>query len=165
VAAGVRKLWRWDVILSETADQLRVLLVEDDPAIVDMYRYKLELDGYDVSVAAVDAALLMAAESPPDLIFLNVQVPNLDGALALERLRSNNGTQNVPVVILTDHDDVELLRHGFVLGPLDHVIDTSTLTDASTRPPGRARLQAMPGQEPVEASSLMSGFFSQEAFG
>jgi CheY-like chemotaxis protein len=152
------------VILSETADQLRVLLVEDDPAIVDMYRYKLELDGYDVSVAAVEAALVMAAESPPDLIFLNVQVPNPEGALALKRLRLNDRTQDVPVVILTDYDDVELRRHGFVLGPLDHVIDTSTLTDSS-QVPSRARLQAMPGQEPVEDSSLMSGFFSQEAFG
>jgi two-component system OmpR family response regulator len=152
------------VILSETADQLRVLLVEDDPAIVDMYRYKLELDGYDVSVAAVEAALVMAAESPPDLIFLNVQVPNPEGALALKRLRLSDRTQDVPVVILTDYDDVELRRHGFVLGPLDHVIDTSTLTDSS-QVPSRARLQAMPGQEPVEDSSLMSGFFSQEAFG
>jgi DNA-binding response OmpR family regulator len=140
------------------------LLVEDDPAIVDMYRYKLELDGYDVSVAAVEAALVMAAESPPDLIFLNVQVPNQEGALALKRLRLNDRTQDVPVVILTDYDDVELRRHGFVLGPLDHVIDTSTLTDSS-QVPSRARLQAMPGQEPVEDSTLMSGFFSQEAFG
>jgi DNA-binding response OmpR family regulator len=140
------------------------LLVEDDPAIVDMYRYKLELDGYDVSVAAVEAALVMAAESPPDLIFLNVQVPNPEGALALERLRLSDRTQDVPVVILTDYDDVELRRHGFVLGPLDHVIDTSTLTDSS-QVPSRARLQAMPGQEPVEDSTLMSGFFSQEAFG
>ena len=152
------------MILSETADQLRVLLVEDDPAIVDMYRYKLELDGYDVSVAAVEAAFVMAAESPPDLIFLNVQVPNPEGALALKRLRLIDRTQDVPVVILTDYDDVELRRHGFVLGPLDHVIDTSTLTDSS-QVPSRARLQAMPGQEPVEDSSLMSGFFSQEAFG
>jgi two-component system, OmpR family, response regulator len=152
------------VILSETADQLRVLLVEDDPAIVDMYRYKLELDGYDVSVAAVEAALMMAAESPPDLIFLNVQVPNPEGALALKRLRLNDRTQDVPVVILTDYDDVELRRHGFVLGPLDHVIDTSALAESS-QVPSRARLQAMPGQEPVEDSSLMSGFFSQEAFG
>jgi DNA-binding response OmpR family regulator len=140
------------------------LLVEDDPAIVDMYRYKLELDGYDVSVAAVEAAFVMAAESPPDLIFLNVQVPNPEGALALKRLRLIDRTQDVPVVILTDYDDVELRRHGFVLGPLDHVIDTSTLTDSS-QVPSRARLQAMPGQEPVEDSSLMSGFFSQEAFG
>jgi PleD family two-component response regulator len=153
------------VILSETADQLRVLLVEDDPGIVDMYRYKLELDGYDVSVAAVEAALVMAAESPPDLIFLNVQVPNPEGALALKRMRLNDRTQDVPVVILTDHDDVELRRHGFVLGPLDHVIDTSTLTDSSRQGPTRAGLQGMPGQEPVEGSSLMSGFFSQEAFG
>ena len=106
----------------------------------------------------------MAAESPPDLIFLNVQVPNPEGALALKRLRLSDRTQDVPVVILTDYDDVELRRHGFVLGPLDHVIDTSTLTDSS-QVPSRARLQAMPGQEPVEDSSLMSGFFSQEAFG
>jgi CheY-like chemotaxis protein len=163
--AHVRELWRWDVILSETADQLRVLLVEDDPAIVDMYRYKLELDGYSVAIAAGEAALRQAAESPPDLIFLNVQVPNLDGALALERLRRDPRTCHVPVVILTDHDDEELLGHGFVLGPLDHVIDTSTLSDSSRSVAGRMPLQAMPGPEPVEASSLMSGFLSQEAYG
>jgi PleD family two-component response regulator len=113
------------VILSEAADQLRVLLVEDDRAVAEMYRYKLELDGYAVSVAGGETAIAVANESPPDLIFLEVQVPNLDAALALERLRLNDCTRDVPVVILTEHDDLELVRHGFVLGPLDHVIDTS----------------------------------------
>jgi PleD family two-component response regulator len=161
----VRELWRWDVILSETTDQLRVLLVEDDPSIVAMYRYKLETDGYEVAVAGAETALAVAADSPPDLIFLNVSMPNLEGALALERLRLDKRTQDVPVVILSDHDDVELVRHGFVLGPLDHLIDTSTLIDFSRSPRSQSREQTVPGPEPVEGSSLMSGFFSQEAFG
>jgi two-component system phosphate regulon response regulator PhoB len=153
------------VILSEAADQLRVLLVEDDRAIADMYRYKLELDGYEVSVAGGDTAILVANESLPDLIFLEVQVPNLDAALALEQFRRNERTRDVPVVVLTDHDDVELRRHGFVLGPLDHVIDTTALTDSVRRPRTQPQLQAVPGSEPMEGSSLMSGYFSGEAFG
>jgi PleD family two-component response regulator len=161
----VRELWRWDVILSEVSDQLRVLLVEDDRAIAEMYRYKLELDGYEVSVAGGDTAILVANESLPDLIFLEVQMPNLDTALALEQFRLNERTRDVPVVILTDHDDVDLLRNGFVLGPLDHVIDTSALVDSARRPRAQPDLQAVPGSEAVEGSSLMSGYFSGESFG
>jgi CheY-like chemotaxis protein len=153
------------LILSETTDQLRVLLVEDDPSIVAMYRYKLEMDGYEVAVAGAETALSVAADAPPDLIFLNVPMPNLEGALALERLRLDKCTRDVPVVILSDHDDVELVRHGFVLGPLEQLIDTSTLIDFARSPGSRSRVQTVPGQEPVEGSSLMSGFFSQEAFG
>jgi PleD family two-component response regulator len=161
----VRELWRWDVILSEASDQLRVLLVEDDRAIADIYRYKLELDGYEVSVAGGDTAIRAADESVPDLIFLEVQVPNLDCALALQRFRLNERTRNVPVVILTDHDDVDLVRNGFVLGPLDHVIDTSALIDSTRRTPAHPDLQAVPGSEPLEGSSLLNGYFSGEAFG
>ena len=161
----VRELWRWDVILSEASDQLRVLLVEDDRAIADMYRYKLELDGYEVSIAGGDTAIRVANESLPDLIFLEVQMPNLDTAQAVERFRLNESTREVPIVILTDHDDVDLLRNGFVLGPLDHVIDTSALADSARRPRTQPDLQAVPGSEPLEGSSLMSGYFSGEAFG
>jgi CheY-like chemotaxis protein len=153
------------VILSETADQLRVLLVEDDRSVADMYKYKLELDGYAVSVAAGEAAIILAAEEPPDLIFLDVQVPNLEAALTLEALRLNERTRDVPVVILTEHDDVDLLRHGFVLGPLDHVIDTSALTESARQPRSQPELQVVPGSQAVESSSLMTGYFSGEAFG
>jgi two-component system OmpR family response regulator len=161
----VRELWRWDVILSEVADQLSVLLVEDDRAVAEIYRYKLELDGYAVSVAGGETAIAVAKESPPDLIFLEVQVPNLDAALALERLRLDDCTRDVPVVFLTEHQDVELLRHGFVLGPLDHVIDTSTLTEWARGPRNEPNLQVVPGSEPLEGSSLMNGYFSVESFG
>ena len=148
------------MILSEKADRLRVLLVEDDQAVADTYRYKLELDGYAVDVTPGGMVLDAAEELSPDLIFLNVQVPNLEGALALEELRLNERTSGVPVVILTEHDRVDLLRHGFVLGPLDHVIDTSTLTESKRR--RRPSLQVVPGSEPVETSTLMSGYFSSE---
>jgi CheY-like chemotaxis protein len=153
------------VILSEASDQLRVLLVEEDRAIADMYRYKLELDGYEVSIAGGDTAIRVANESLPDLIFLEVQMPNLDTAQAVERFRLNESTREVPIVILTDHDDVDLLRNGFVLGPLDHVIDTSALIDSARHPRTHPDLQAVPGSDPVEGSSLMSGYFSGEAFG
>lgn len=152
------------MILSEVADQLRVLLVEDDRAVAEEYKHRLEMDGYEVSVAGGDAAIPAANESVPDLIFLEVQLPNIDAALALERFRLNERTRNVPVVILTDHD-VELIRNGFVLGPLDHVIDTSAVLDSARGPRNHPDLQAVPGSEAVDGSSLMSGYFSEQAFG
>ena len=150
------------MIRSERADRLRVLLVEDDRAVADTYRDKLERDGYAVDVTPGERALDAAQEWAPDLIFFDVQVPNLDGALALEELRLSERTRGIPVVILTEHDRVDLLRHGFVLGPLDHVIDTSTLIDTKRRGRSRPSLQVIPGAEPVETSMLMSGYFTGE---
>jgi CheY-like chemotaxis protein len=108
-------------------DDVRVLFVEDDEAIAQMYKLKLELDGYHVDVARDgEVALQMARSSLPDIIFLDIRLPKLDGLDVLEALRADPKTQRVPVVILSSHSEKELVERGAKLGALDHLIKSKT---------------------------------------
>jgi CheY-like chemotaxis protein len=108
-------------------EDVRVLFVEDDEAIAQMYKLKLELDGYRVEVAPDgQVALQMARSSLPDIIFLDIRLPKLDGLDVLEALRADPKTQRVPVVILSSHSEKELVERGAKLGALDHLIKSKT---------------------------------------
>ncbi len=85
-------------------DEVRVLLVEDDATLAQMYRIKLERDGYTVAVAGDgEEALGLLTADLPDLIFLDVRLPRMDGLTFLERLRAEERTKNVPVVIVSNY--------------------------------------------------------------
>lgn len=111
----------------ESSEDVRVLFVEDDASIAQMYRLKLELDGYRVDVAGDgERALEMARTSLPDIIFLDIRLPKLDGLGVLEALRADPKTRTVPVVILSSHTEKELIERGAKLGVLDHLIKSKT---------------------------------------
>lgn len=108
-------------------DDIRVLFVEDDPSVAQMYRLKLELDGYLVDVAGDGfTALEKARASNPDIIFLDIRLPKLDGISVLERLRADEATARIPVVILSNWNEKELIERGASLGALDHLIKSQT---------------------------------------
>ena len=108
-------------------DEVRVLVVEDDASVAQMYRLKLELDGYFVDVAGDGLAALEKARSlMPDIIFLDVRLPKLDGMSVLEALREDSATRNIPVVILSNWNEKELVDRGIKLGALDHMIKSQT---------------------------------------
>jgi CheY-like chemotaxis protein len=108
-------------------EDVRVLFVEDDPAVAQMYKLKLELDGYQVEVAGDgEVALNMARSSLPDIIFLDLRLPKLDGLEVLAALRADPDTLAVPVVILSNHSEKELVDRGAKLGALDHLIKSKT---------------------------------------
>lgn len=106
---------------------IRVLFVEDDPSVAQMYRMKLELDGHEVAVAGDGiAALEMAREFRPDLVFLDIRLPKLDGIGVLEALRAEPDTKDIRVVILSNWNDKELVERGVQLGALDHLVKSQT---------------------------------------
>jgi CheY-like chemotaxis protein len=108
-------------------EDVRVLFVEDDPAVAQMYKLKLELDGYQVEVAPDgEMALKMVRNSRPDIIFLDLRLPKLGGLEVLEALRAHPETQAVPVVILSSHSEKELIERGAKLSVLDHLIKSKT---------------------------------------
>lgn len=108
-------------------DAVRVLFVEDDTSVAEMYKLKLELDGYRVDVATDgEMALEMARRELPDIIFLDIRLPKLDGFGVLQALRANAKTQDVPVVILSNYSERELGDRVAKLGVLDHLIKTET---------------------------------------
>ena len=108
-------------------EDIRVLFVEDDASVAQMYRLKLELDGYIVDVAADGLdALEKARALQPDIIFLDMRLPKLDGLGVLERLRADGSTDRIPVVILSNWNEKELVERGVQLGALDHLIKSQT---------------------------------------
>src|SRR5260370_24469505 len=111
----------------EVCEDIRVLLVEGDASIAQMYRLKLELDGYRVNVAGdSQPALVVARSSLPDIIFLDIRLPKLDGLGVLAALRADPMTRTVPVVILSSHTEHELVARGAKLGVLDHLVKSRT---------------------------------------
>ena len=113
--------------MREQEDIVRVLLIEDDQAVAEMYRIKLELDGYAVEIVADgENALRLATDHPPDIVFLDIRLPNMDGLTVLERLRRDDRTKSLPVVILSNFSQAELVQRGLTLGALEYLIKSQT---------------------------------------
>jgi len=104
-----------------------VLLIDDDREIVEMYRTKLELDGYRVHVAFDGVeGVERARELLPDIIFLDVRMPRKDGFEVLEVLRRHGPTAEIPVIILSNFGERELVERGLKLGALEFLVKAQT---------------------------------------
>ena len=79
-----------------------VLLVEDNPRNLKLARDVLEFAGFTVAVAGSgEDGVALAASALPALILMDIQLPGIDGYAALEQIRGNRATANIPVVALT----------------------------------------------------------------
>ncbi len=108
--------------------QPRVLMVEDHPDIADLYQLKLQLDGYRVAVASDGAAGLRLARSlAPDLILLDIHVPQLDGLQVLAALREDEATDEVPVIICSEDDTPQLMKEAQRLGAAAYLVKAHLL--------------------------------------
>ncbi len=109
------------------SDEVRVLFIEDDPTVAQMYKLKLELDGYQVTMAKDgEEGLQLTSEVKPDIIFLDIRLPKMDGFAVLEGLRANEETRQIPVVILSNYGERELVERGLKLGALEYLIKSQT---------------------------------------
>jgi DNA-binding response OmpR family regulator len=106
---------------SQPADTIH--LVEDDQHIAAMYRFRLQYDGNCVQVDMTgEMALSLAFQSRADLVLLDVGLPAMDGLQVLAALRANRRTSSLPVVILSNYDDPDLINRGLQLGAIDYLI-------------------------------------------
>lgn len=97
----------------------RVLVVDDDPALVRTLRINLRARGYEVIVARDGrTALQVVAEDEPDLLVLDLGLPDLDGVSVLRRLRATN---TVPVIVLSARHSSEDKVEALDLGADDYV--------------------------------------------
>jgi DNA-binding response OmpR family regulator len=113
--------------MDQSTDDVRVLLVEDDAALAQMYRVKLERDGYVVRVASDgEEALGTIVDEMPDLVFLDIRLPKMDGLTFLERLRGDRRTKDIPVVIVSNYSEEELVSRGLQLGALEYLVKSQT---------------------------------------
>src|SRR5437762_5897143 len=110
----------------------QVLVVDDEPSIVDAVATALRYEGFDVREAATGrAALATAQEATPDLMVLDVMLPDLDGLEVTRRLRADG--IRVPVLFLTARDSVEDKVAGLTIGGDDYVTKPFSLAEIVAR--------------------------------
>jgi DNA-binding response OmpR family regulator len=95
----------------------RVLIVDDDPDVTAMLRLMLHVEEYDVRSAANTAQGMLAIHSdPPDVVLLDVMMPNHSGLELCRYIRREPRTMKLPVVIYSALDDEENIRQGLEAG-------------------------------------------------
>ena len=81
----------------------KISIIEDDPVISQMYRMKFEADGFDVQLANNGKrGVELVKEFLPDIILLDLQMPEMNGVEALSIIRKNDWGVNIPTIILTN---------------------------------------------------------------
>ena len=106
---------------------LLILLVEDDAAVAELYSIRLELDGHVVRVAADGQAALEAARGErPQLIFLDIRLPKLDGLGVLKAMKEDPLLAGIPVVMLSNYGRKEVVEQALRLGAADFRIKSRT---------------------------------------
>lgn len=104
-----------------------MLLVDDDDALAEMYTLQLTASGYHVTTARSGVeALELVVHVLPDLIYLDLGLPGMTGLEVLERLRTAPSTAEVPVVILTNFSEPEMIQRGRELGAQDYLVKVDT---------------------------------------
>ena len=88
--------------------KLKICLVDDEQDILDVFRPRFEAEGYEVCVAHDgEDALRVISEEMPDLVLLDINMPNLNGYQTCERLRTDRRTMQLPVVMLTVYEELK----------------------------------------------------------
>lgn len=101
----------------------KVLLVEDDKMIIDMYTLKFTQEGYDVMQAENGKdGLDMAKKTNPDIVLLDIILPQMDGFTVLKALKADGNTKEIPVVLLTNLGQDGDVKKGLELGAVDYLI-------------------------------------------
>jgi DNA-binding response OmpR family regulator len=99
-----------------------ILIVEDDPNTADMLIAYFSSLGYEVSHAAWgEDALDTATKDPPDLVVLDIHLPDIDGYEVCMQLRSHRRTEHIPVIFLTERRDRMDRLTGLSLGAIDYI--------------------------------------------
>jgi two-component system, OmpR family, response regulator len=118
--------------MSRDKQTARVLVVDDEPSIVDAIATTLRYEGFEVDQASNGRAALRAAQEKPfDLIVLDIMMPDIDGLEVTKRLRA--GGVRVPVLFLTARDSVEDKVAGLTVGGDDYVVKPFSLAEVVAR--------------------------------
>jgi two-component system phosphate regulon response regulator PhoB len=115
-------------------DSPLILLVEDEAAQREVIGYNLAAEGYRVSEAHDgEEAMLLIAETPPDLIILDWMMPNLSGIEVCRRLKLRRETRAIPVIMLSARSDEPDLVRGLETGADDYVIKPYSIAELMAR--------------------------------
>ncbi|OGE25041.1 hypothetical protein A3C26_04390 [Candidatus Daviesbacteria bacterium RIFCSPHIGHO2_02_FULL_39_12] len=94
----------------------KILLIEDEYFISDLYKKILQDAGFEVITAMDGEQGLQKAKLGPDLILLDIMLPGLNGLQLLQKLKAENSVKNIPVVLITNLAQANIIKEAFNLG-------------------------------------------------
>ncbi|KAF1081155.1 MAG: hypothetical protein GQF41_2423 [Candidatus Rifleibacterium amylolyticum] len=99
-----------------------ILIVDDAPASIKVIANILDGNGYRLALAESGAdALSFSAERAPDLILLDIVMPDMDGFEVCRKLKESDNTASIPVIFLTGHADSSSVTRSYDLGGVDYI--------------------------------------------
>ncbi len=112
----------------------KILVVDDDRAINELIKVNLKLAGYDV-IQAFDGTqgFALAKQELPNMLILDVMMPNVDGYTVAQRVRQNETTKNIPILMLTALSDIEDKGRGFSIGIDDYLVKPFDMEELKMR--------------------------------
>ena len=103
-------------------DKSHILIVEDDLDLAEMLKAYFHVQGYEVETAAWgEDAIRLTEDKHPDLVVLDIRLPDIDGYEVCRRLRTHRRTQDVPIIFLTEKRDRVDKLSGLELGVVDYI--------------------------------------------
>lgn len=104
----------------------KILVVDDEDSVREIYRHEFLNNGYNV-IAAADGeeGLLKAGEESPDMILLDIMLPKMSGIEVLRALKENQLTKKTPVLLLTNLGEETIIKEGFELGADGYLLKVS----------------------------------------
>lgn len=112
----------------------RILVVDDEPPIREILKFQLENAGYRVSVAGTGLEGLQSVEAEtPDLVLLDLMIPQIDGYEFCRRMKSDYGTRHVPIIILTARGELDEKLRGLENGANDYVTKPFSMSELLVR--------------------------------
>ena len=103
--------------------QKKILLVDDDMALRQLYSLELSSRNYTVLEAENgEVGIAKAKSDQPDLILLDIMMPQLDGVAALSKIKGDIETKGIPVIMLTNFGQENLVQQAFSLGAIDYLL-------------------------------------------
>jgi two-component system phosphate regulon response regulator PhoB len=145
----------------------QVLIVEDEKDLAELLSYNLRRAGYEVAHAATGLkALQVISERRPDLILLDIMLPELSGTEVASRVRSNPETASVPIIMLTAKGEEVDQVVGLTVGADDYVTKPFSMKVLLARVDAVLRRTARPGDEQplIQLGPVSVNMQTHEAF-
>lgn len=101
----------------------KILIVEDDEFLSDLYLHTFLFGGFDTQVACNGLdGYEKANQMMPDLIFMDIMMPKMNGIDLMKKLKSEEHTKNIPIIILSNFSDEALAKEAMAQGALAYII-------------------------------------------
>lgn len=108
----------------------KVLIIEDEQFIREIYKRQIEKAGYSVDgYGNGKEGLLALQQNHYDLVLLDIMLPDLNGLEILKEAKQNSATKDVPIILLTNLGQDEIIKEGFKLGAQSYLIKASYTPD------------------------------------